>query len=145
SPSSLKFQLGDSQLLTANVIVQNGSVSRVNFTSANSTIASLNPTYVSSAPYTVAVYGNNVGSTTITAQALLNPSGSCSTPTSVPVSVEVKSWFQTQGGDVYTGGNLTDVIPETATDRNLSLELDNWPGVIVHQDTDGINLGSGFS
>jgi hypothetical protein len=139
----LEFQLGNNELLTANVSVQNGSVSQVNFSSGNSVVASLNPTSVSSPSYRTQVMGEGMGSTSITAQAILSPSGSCST--SVVVSVKNRSWFQTQGGDVYTGGNLADIIPETATDRNLSLELDNWPGIISHQDTDGVNLGSGFS
>ncbi|MHB8279964.1 MAG: Ig-like domain-containing protein, partial [Candidatus Humimicrobiaceae bacterium] len=109
SPSSLSLKTGNSQPLTANVNFQNSSVSRVDFSSGNSAIASVNPASSGSSPYNTNVYGNNVGSTTIAAQAVLSPSGSCST--SAPVSVEAKAWFQTQGGDVHAQGRISDRIP----------------------------------
>ncbi len=140
SPTSISIQEGKSTLLTANVSVQNGSISRVNFSSNNLNIVSPNPTSVSSSPYVTAVYGVKVGSASITAQAVLSPSGSCSK--SVPVSVEARAWFQTQGGDIHTQGSLSDRIPSTATNPNLSLDLNNYPGVVSH--TEGLNLGEGY-
>jgi len=143
SPSSLSVQAGESAILTANVSVQNGSISQVNFSSGNSTIASPNPSSVSSSPYRTNVYGVKVGSTTITAQAALSPSGSCSS--SAPVSVEAQAWFQTQGGDIHAQGSLSDKIPSTATNPNLSLELNNYPGIISHLPEGQVSFGDGFS
>ncbi len=73
--------------------------------------------------------------------AVLSPEGSCTT--TVPVTVESAAWFQTQGGDIHAQGSLTDKIPATATDLNLSLDLNNYPGVVSQKD--GIDLGDGFS
>ena len=145
SPSSMTLKTGGSGILTANVNLVNATVKQVDFTSADSNIAKVNPSSAfPPAPYHTNVYGLKAGSTTISATTLLNPSGSCAAPSSTSVSVEASGWFQTQGGDIYSGANLSNDIPETADDRNLSLKLDNWPGIISHQDPDGVNLGSGF-
>jgi len=145
SPSSLSIQTRDFAILTANVNLANdATVKQVNFTSADSNIAMVDPSSVFSSPYRTSIFGVRVGSTTISATTLLNPSGSCTAPSPTSVSVEASSWFQTQGGDIYTGASLFNHIPETADDRNLSLKLDNWPGIVTHQDEDGVNLGDGY-
>ena len=145
APDPLSLQAGGSALLTANVNVQNTTVTRVDFTSGNSSIATVNPATVFSAPYTTQITGQSSGNTTITATATTNPPVAGCTD-SVPVSVEARAWFQTQGGDVHAQGNLFDNIPEGANDPNLSITLpgENWWGVITHQDPDGVNLGAGY-
>jgi hypothetical protein len=143
SPSPLNVGLDKSRLLTANVEVQHATVSQVSFVSADSGIASVNPASDSNSPYVTTVYGRALGSTRITATSTLSPEGSCTT--SVDVTVRPTAWFQTQGGDIYTGASLSSDIPSTADDLNFSTKLDNWPGIITHQDSDGINLGDGYS
>ena len=143
SPLSLSIQSGKSAILTANVNLVNATVKQVNFTSTDTSIVTVNPSSVSSFPYSTNVYGVKAGSTTISAQTLLNPSGSCTAPSSTTVTVEAQAWFQTQGGDIHAQGSLTDKIPATATDLNLSLDLNSYPGVVSQKD--GINLGDGFS
>ncbi len=145
SPSSLSVQTGESVILTTNInLINDATIKQVNFTSADSGIAMVNPSSVFSSPYRTNIFGVKAGSTSISGQTLLNPTGSCTAPSPTSVTVEVASWFQTQGGDIYTGASLSNDIPETANNRNLSLKLDNWPGIITHQDENGVSLGSGF-
>jgi len=146
SPSSLSVQVGESAILTANVNLVNATVKQVNFTSADSNIAKVDPsTAFPPAPYRTNVIGQKVGSTTISAQTLLNPSGSCTAPSPTTVTVEASGWFQTQGGDIHAQGSLSDKIPSTATNPNLSLELNNYPGIISHLPEGQVSFGDGFS
>jgi len=148
TPSVIDVTTSSSETVTANVSVQNGSLSRVEFSVTDTNLAEANPTAVFNSPYRSLIYGRTKGATTLTAQAILSPSGSCWT--NATINIESGGWFQTQGGDIYTGASLADNIPVTAdipgteNDRSLSLELDNWPGIISHQDINGVNLGSGF-
>jgi hypothetical protein len=140
SPLNVGFQKGWN--LTADVDFRNSIVSRVNFSSSNTSIATVNPAQDDNIPYVTTVYGVALGNTSVTATATLSPEGSCNT--NVRVTVRPTAWFQTQGGNVHAGTNLSTDIPETTDDRNFSTKLDNWPGIITHQDQDGVNLGEGY-
>lgn len=102
SPSSLSLQAGQGVILTANVNLSNATVREVRFSSNDTNIARVDPSSDSSSPYRTQVNGVKGGSTTISSQTLLNPSGSCSA--SAPVTVESAAWFQTQGGDIHAQG-----------------------------------------
>lgn len=142
SPSPLNVGLDKSRVLTATVVPQHATVNQVSFVSGDSNIASVDPASDSNSPYATAVYGRVLGATQITATTTLSPEGSCTAV--VETTVRPTAWFQTTGGDIYTGASLSDDIPSTADDRNLSLELDDWPGIVTHQDENGVNLGDGF-
>jgi hypothetical protein len=143
SPSPLNVGLQKGRNLTADVDFRNSIVSRVNFSSSNTSIATVNPAQDNDVPYVTTVYGVALGNTSVTATATLNPEGSCTTD--VDVTVRPTAWFQTQGGDIYTGASLSSDIPSTADDLNFSTKLDNWPGIIAHQDPDGVvNFGDGY-
>ena len=144
APGSLSLDVGESDLITANVTVQNGSVNRVDFSSSDSGVASIDPTSDSGSPYRTQVTGRSVGSAQVNASVSLNPSGSCSTGTPANISVEAAGWFQTQGGTIHAEGNLSNEIPSTAVDRNLSIAADGFPGVISHQSTTEANFGEGY-
>lgn len=138
SPSSLSVQTGETAVLEANVNLVNATVKQVKFSSADTNIAQVNPSTVfPPPPYRTYVIGQKVGSTSISAQTLLNPSGSCTAPSSTNVSVEASGWFQTQEGDIHSQGKLSVNIPATATDRNLSVSETNPPGIISHQTSPG--------
>lgn len=53
------------------------------------------------------------------------------TPTQVPAIV-FDSWFQTKGGDVYSGNDIVSKIPGTAVDRNFSQDLWGVPGLVQY-------------
>ena len=143
SPLSLDIQTGEGELVTANPSVSCASVSQVAFSSGDNDIVQVSPTTVGSVPYTTQIHGEGSGNTTITATVTTSPAVAGCTA-SIPISVEAAGWFQTQGGDIYTGGNLRSNIPAGAIDPNLSLKLDKWPGIVSHQDESGVSLGSGF-
>jgi hypothetical protein len=123
----------------------NVSVSSFDFSSNNESIAivgdavNIDPPYV----YGTTIYGVSSGTATITGSAATSPSLTCQREATV--NVEAAAWFQTQGGDIYTGASLSNNIPKAADDPNFSLKLDNWPGIITHQDPNEINLGGGCS
>ncbi|MCL4352893.1 Ig-like domain-containing protein [Patescibacteria group bacterium] len=143
TPNPMTAFYGQNSILTATVNPVHATVSKVDFSSNNPTIASVDPASDGDEPYRTYVNGVQMGTTTITAVATLSPEGSCTA--NVPVTVESAAWFQTQGGDVHAQGSLTDKIPATALDPNLSLDLNNYSGVITHQSFGGVNLGEGYS
>lgn len=154
-PSS-PFNVGidKSKILNSQVNPTHAYVDRVNFSITQSDPAgaiAVNPTSIdtNSEPntptnYNTAIQGNSLGIATVRADVTLYPEGTCFG--TVDIVVRPTAWIQTQGGDVYTGGSLSNEIPETADDRNFSLkqEDDGFPGVIIHQGE--VNLGEfGFS
>jgi hypothetical protein len=139
SPSPLNVGIDKSRILTAIPNPLHATVSQVSFgITLNPAAISLdNPTTDTDDPYSVVVHGNALGDSQVRANVTLLPEGSCQNTTDVVV--RPTAWMQTQGGDVYTGGSLSNEIPETADNRNFSLDLNDWPGVIIHQE--GVELG----
>ena len=142
SPSPLTVGLDKSKVLTATVVPLHATISQVSFVSGDSNIASINPASDGDSPYATAVYGRVLGSTQVTATATLAPEGSCTAI--VNVTVRPTAWFQTQGGDIHAQGNLVDKIPSTALDPNLSLDLNNYSGVISYKPDSQVSLGQGY-
>jgi hypothetical protein len=136
---------GEPQIVVAIPVVANeGTVSQVSFISGDTQIAQASPEVKTEWPWTTQVSGQRSGTTTLSAQVSLSPSGSC-TSSLATINVAVGGWFQTQGGDVYAGGDLQDNIPNQAENPNLSKELDGWWGIITHQDENGVDLWEGYS
>jgi hypothetical protein len=128
---------------SANVTVANTTVTSVSFSSGDSTLIGVSPSTVTASPYNTYVSGLKSGSTTLTANVTTNPAvANCTTATAV--TVESGAWFQTQGGDVHSSGNLIDKIPSTATSPNLSLDLNNYPGVISYKPYSQVYFGQGY-
>jgi len=144
SPISLTLSTGRSDLITAEVSVENATVDRVDFSSNNPSVASVDPSSDSGSPYRTQATGVDVGEAEVSAQAILNPSGSCNTSTPTSITVEFGGWFQTQGGTIHAEGNLSNKIPSTASDRNLSMAVGGFPGVISHQSAIEANFGEGY-
>jgi len=144
SPNSLSLIVGSSDLVTANVTVQNATIDRTDFSTSDSGIASIDPSSDSSSPYRTQATGESEGSAQINASVSLNPSGSCSTGTPTSVTVEAGGWFQTEGGTIHAEGNLSNNIPSTAADKNMSIVQDGFPGVISHQSTTDADFGEGY-
>jgi len=147
NPTSLTLVLnGQAQILSTLISepTNGGSVNKVDFNIANTSIAEASPLSQTTFPYNTNVRGKKLGTTTATALVTLSPSGSCTSP-SIPITVRVGAWFQSQGGDIHAQGNLSDNIPSTATDRNLSLDLNDYPGVVSYDPNGQVNLGEGFT
>jgi len=45
------------------------------------------------------------------------------------------SWFQTKGGDVHAQGDIRSRIPPPATDKNFSIDLDSYPGLVSYRNS----------
>lgn len=123
TPDPLNIEVGQSQLMAANVIINpagSTTVSEVDFSSTNTTVATVT-TPDTTSPFTTTVSGNTIGTSTINAVATLATGGSC---TSVPGNgAEVNvippgPWWQVINGSVTSGGstgNLTSLIPDSCT------------------------------
>jgi hypothetical protein len=147
TPASLTLVLnGSAQVLSTQISepTNGGSVTKVDFNIADTSVAVASPLSQTTFPYNTNVTGKKLGATTATALVTLSPSGSCTSP-SVPITVRIGAWFQSQGGDIHAQGNLNDTIPSTATNKSLSLDLNNYPGVVSYDPSGQINLGNGFT
>lgn len=50
------------------------------------------------------------------------------------------AWYQSQGGDLHTQGNISSLIPSTASNKNFSIDTFSYPGVISWGGTNA-NIG----
>ena len=117
-------------------------VDRVEF-SESSSLIDVAPGSDPTSPYSTMVTGIAEGSASVSVTSYLTPSGSCNE--SVPVSVlAVGPWFQTQGGHIYADGDISDNIPDTAINRNLSIEQDSYPGIVSYNAEASLDLWDGY-
>lgn len=123
-------------LSTTNPIISVGGVAPITATVVTSPAGTIinNIVWTSStptvgtipSPTTWNVTSNNVtgvsqGGTNISATVNLFPTGSCSTTSSLPITVLPASWWQVSGGDVY-GATVNSQIPATCT-QNCYIDL----------------------
>jgi hypothetical protein len=128
-------------------------VDRVDFSSADAGVASVNPASDNSYLYETDVSPDGVGGpVTITADVYLTGgSGGVDCSGTVDVTVAApSSWFQTEEGDVYIGGDLDNPIPTSAPEQNFSVgDPSNgggtW-GVVVYDSSAGAttDFGDGY-
>lgn len=154
SPSSMTLSQGGTGQMSANVTVQGGTVSKVDFSSDDGTVASVSPSSDTASPYLTTVTGVDMGTAHIGAKVYLAGSaamacetngpaaggggggGGCQTNCDSPIIVSsAPGWFQTHGGDVHTAGDVGSLIPDTATNMNFSMDLDLFPGVVSYAGT----------
>lgn len=105
------ISVGQTALVTANVtnVPAGTTIGSINWTSSAPTIGTI------PSPTVTGIISNNVtgvsaGTTNISATVNLSPSGSCSTATSLGITVLPRSWWQVSGGDVYAN-NINSQIP----------------------------------
>jgi hypothetical protein len=140
--------MGETKTVGVNVYVDPVGAATVNFvefSSVNPAVATVDVAGDDLVPYETKITGKAEGSTVMTVTALLNSPGDRCVKDIPIVVTRPRAWFQTQGGDVHVQGNLSDKIPSTATDPNLSLELNNYAGVITHLPGGQVSFGQGFS
>lgn len=126
STATPTISVGQTALVTANVttVPAGTTINSIAWTSSNPAVGTI------FSPTVTGIVSNNVtgvsaGTTNISATVNLSPSGSCSTTTSLPVTVYPRSWWQVTGGDVYVGGgNVVSSIPSTCT-QNCYINLAN--------------------
>lgn len=141
-PTSLALTVGGpSQTLTAsNITTSSGiPIDRVDFTSSDSLVASVNPASKSSPTYSTDVTGNTVGAgVTVTGDMYMGGSTTpiCSDSSTVDVA-GVAPWWQVKNSDVFTNASLTSNIPVSCTiaagctNALIAYDVDQSPGVAI--------------
>lgn len=131
SPSSITIQMGETSPLVANVTVQNGSTSRVDFSSSNTGVATVNPASDTTYVYSTTVTAVNAGSATLTGTAFVSGAGGNSQCSgNAPITVTPPDpWFQTQGGDVH---GQTGISSPVIQGEYFCKVADGFPGVVSY-------------
>ncbi len=110
SPSAVTLTTGDSASIVASVN-SSSEIQRIDFSSANPSIASVAPGSDSSYVYQTQVTGNQAGSTTVTGNVYFTgPTLVCTGQTTVNAT-NPGPWWQVKDSDIQSVGNLTSDIP----------------------------------
>lgn len=106
--------VGQTATLTANATPTGGTISKVDFTSGSTTVATLNPGSDSASPYSTVATGVASGTSTITAKATMDTGATCTgtstvtvPPPSCTVSFNFPNYSVGIGGSATAGINLT--------------------------------------
>ena len=112
-PSSDTVSVGDTSSLTASVVPANGIISKVNFSSSNSSITSVSPPSDTTATYSTVTSANSPGTATVTADVIMigSPSVRCTDTSTITVPPNLDAWWQVKDGDVVTNGSIASEIP----------------------------------
>jgi hypothetical protein len=141
TPVSANIEEGSSRTFGASVNASNGSIDRVEFSSSNSSVASVNPSSDSSPSYSTVVTGvnNNINPVTITARVIMAGSQRCSDTSSVTVIPPiVDPWWQVIDGDVTSNGNIRSLVYGSSEyfDENRA---GGYPGVPIYSGVLSVN------
>ena len=114
-PASASVAVGSKTSFDASVAnILNGTISQVNFSSLNTSIATVFPLSDSSPVYSTEATGVNVGSTTIRAGVIMSGAERCFDTSAITVTAP-GPWWQVKDSDVSTSGNLISPIPASCT------------------------------
>ncbi len=142
SPTSVQVKTGLTQAITTS-INSSTAISQVNYSSSNSSIASVSPTSDTTYVYGTTVTGNNQGSATITSSVYLgsNPISSCIATTAVTVTPG-DPWWQVKDSDINSGGTIISAIPTAGVGFDLS-GPGGFPGVVIYGGSFDLYAGTG--
>jgi hypothetical protein len=131
----------------ANVTPSNGTVDRVDFSSSNTSVASLSPASDSTSPYNTTATGVSPGTVTISTSVVMNGVSTCSDTANLTIT-SPGPWWQVKDGDVTTNGDILSPIPATCTlpgcNPIFGLTGDGgYPGVPAYGGSADFKEGSG--
>lgn len=136
-PSTISITQGtDANYITSVTNIQNGSVDQVNFSSSNTSVATVDPASDASQPYQTVGNTLAVGSTIITANVVMSGSTRCSDTAVLDVTAP-GPWWQVVDSDIIAGGDIISSIPLSCVlpgcNPLFGLEgLGGYPGVPVY-------------
>jgi hypothetical protein len=135
-PSAISIAQGTDANYIASVTVGNGSVDQVNFSSSDTSVATVSPTSDASAAYQTTGSTLSIGDTIITANVVMSGSTRCSDTATLEVTAP-GPWWQVVDSDIITGGDIISSIPLSCAlpgcNPLFGLEgLGGYPGVPVY-------------
>ena len=149
TPVNASFSVGTSIDFTASVVPTNGTVDKVNFSSSDTGVATVNPASDSVAIYQTEATGQSAGTLVITADVIMGGASRCTDDTSTLEVILPGPWWQVQDADIITNGNLFSLIPATTCllpgcDPAFGLEgPGGYPGVPSYGGSYDFEMGSG--
>ena len=105
APASMTIGDNSTTTFIASVTPSNGTITNVTFTSSTTGNATVSPASDSTVPYSTVATGVGVGSSTITASAVMSGSVRCS-DSSLLIITSSDPWWQVKDADVVTNGDL---------------------------------------
>lgn len=144
-PSTVSIAQGTDVNYTASVTIGYGSVSQVNFSSSNTSVATVSPASDASQPYQTVGDTLAVGSSTITSDVVMDGAVRCTDTADLDVT-DPGPWWQVIDADIITNGDIISSIPSSCAlpgcDPLFGLEgLGGYPGVPVYGGS--VNFGEG--
>ena len=131
APASIPIGNNSTTTFIASVTPANGTVTNVTFVSSNTAVATVNPASDASVSYSTVATAVSVGSSTITASAVMSGSVRC-TDTSVLNVINADPWWQVKDGDVTTNGDLRSGTTVPAGNYFGLAGAGGYPGVPVY-------------
>ena len=141
-PGSDSVEIGKTISYTASITpLYGGIVTRVDFSSLNTSVATVNPASVlNPGPYQTTATGKSVNWTWIQADVIMGGQ-SCDSDTAKVIVTPPNAWWQAVGGNVHAnGGNVVSHIPATATKPYLI--TGTVAGLVSYSNS--VDLGSGL-
>lgn len=124
----------------ASITPSNGTIDKVNFSSINTSVATVNPASDSIPAYQTTATGVSVGLTKIKADVVMSGAVRCTDTGNITVTPP-NAWWQAVGGNVHAnGGNVISQIPATATKPYLI--TGTVAGLVSYSGS--VDLGSGL-
>lgn len=145
-PSTVSVAQGTDVNYIATVSVGSGSVSQVNFSSSNTSVATVSPASDASQPYQTVGDTLVVGSSTITSDVVMDGAVRCTDTAALDVT-DPGPWWQLIDSDIITNGDIISSIPSSCAlpgcNPLFGLEgLGGFPGVPVYGGSTA-NFGEG--
>lgn len=141
----LSVQSGFSATMATDVL-SSTSISSVNFSSSNTSVATVNPASDTTYPYQTTVTGGNTGTSTGTADVIIGSSANCTATATINVRPPLP-WWQVKDADVTANGNLSSAIPSTCSLPGCNPLFDligpgGYPGIPAYGSTVDFAAGS---
>jgi len=147
TPVSTSISVGASTDFSSSV-VPSGTVDQVNFSSGDTGVATVDPSFDASSPYRTSATGVSVGSSTITSNVVMSGVVRCTDTSTLDVTPP-GPWWQVEDADIITNGNLFSLILTTTCflpgcDPAFGLEgSGGYPGVPSYGGSYDFEIGSG--
>jgi hypothetical protein len=135
-PANTNVPVGSGISYTATVTIGYGVVEQVNFSSDNTSVATVDPASDANTPYQTTGNGVDVGSVTITADVIMSGASTCTDTANLNV-ISPEPWWQVIDADIVADGDIISSIPLSCAlpgcNPLLGLEgLGGFPGVPIY-------------
>ena len=146
SPVHRNAAIGEANLgYNAQIVPANGTIDVVNFSSTNTSVATVNPATDSvPSPYRTVVNALSAGNSTIQADVVMGGQVRCSDTSTITVSQTppTSPWWQIRDGDVIsTEGDIDSNVPTGS--YFIDVGSGNFPGIATYLTS--LNFASGLS